>query len=174
MLEYIPDIDFSKFEIGHAQEWLKTVENKRKIFISNNFALSGQSINFSFDNVILNLSSRFPETLFITTNGIPKTPRENIVNINNVIGFDVHNLNECAYISTKCDALIGRGSGPATFSINKDNIIRNKKMFIYFTKHPSHGDMGIPELIGNYGGFFWSSDFSEQGAENFIIDHIII
>jgi hypothetical protein len=43
-------------------------------------------------------------------------------------------LNEISYLSTKCNVIIGRASGPFTFAINRQNIEDPNKILLSFSK----------------------------------------
>lgn len=126
---FYPDIDFSKYEINNVSNWLNTCNNCKKVLICNGLSLSGQSTNFNMDNIIYNLCNTYHGILFITTN--PTTiKRENLFYSKDLIKANGNDLNENAYLSTKCDIIIGRLSGAHTFSYNKENMFLNNKIFI--------------------------------------------
>jgi hypothetical protein len=52
-------------------------------------------------------------------------------------------LNEISYLSTFCNMIIGRGSGPQTFSITKRNLNDPDKIFVFLTKE----DFGVAEKV---------------------------
>src|ERR1700677_2769215 len=63
---FFPTIDYSKFEIGIASEWLKNNPG-RKILVENGLAHSDQAHNFPMTPVIVRLAQKYPEITFILT-----------------------------------------------------------------------------------------------------------
>lgn len=121
---YIPSIDFSKYQIPQL---LETSQYEKRIFISNCEAISGQSPQIYWDELIFDLTIKFPNYLFFITN--PSfVKRNNCIHINKILNEQLdNNLCENAYISTICDVIIGNNSGPHTFSFIKENILGDKK-----------------------------------------------
>ena len=167
LLNYIPDIGFRAFEINKAKAFLEK-DKRKKVFICNCQTLSGQSENFDFTPIIKKLAKNNKDILFIITNG--RIDRfENIVHVNDIVGKQ-KNLNECAFVSTYCDIVVGRGSGPFTFAINKTNILKRSNKFIYFTHKSVWADMNIPNLLSapEKGRFTWSPDYSARNIYRLI------
>jgi hypothetical protein len=59
--------------------------------------------------------------------------KDNIKYTKDIINIRDNDLNEISYISTFCDIIIGRGSGPYCFSTIKSNLLNKNKIFIGFT-----------------------------------------
>jgi hypothetical protein len=57
------------------------------------------------------------------------------------------NLNELSFLSTKCDIVVGRGSGPYIFFQTKDNLFNRHKSIISFTDNKNTGNC---VLLENY------------------------
>ncbi len=124
---YIPSIDFSKFKIGFVDDFMSK-NKQRKIYISNGGVASGQSINFDMDPIILQLSSAFPNYLFIISNKSALPVKDNIIYSENIIqNNSTADLCENAYISTFCDIIIGRCSGTFSFALIKDNLVSDTR-----------------------------------------------
>lgn len=131
LIYYLPDIDYDKFAIGSIDKF----KFDKKVLICNNRVISGQSDGFNMDNLIKLLARKNKSTLFVVTNSDVVYNYKKI-KMNNVIYFDdilpkENNLNEIAYLSTTCNAIIGKNSGPHTFCFNKTNLLR-KTNFISF------------------------------------------
>lgn len=98
-----------------------------KILICNNNAISGQANNINLDTMIEFISEMFPHITFYVTNKFT-TNKKNIV-----FTYDITNtspdLIEISYISTKCNIIIGRSSGPYSFSLLYENIMDKNKTF---------------------------------------------
>jgi len=136
---YIPSIDFKYFNTSLIDLNLKDFNYDKYVYISNGDTVSNQSDNEELSSYIINLSNRYKNYLFITSNEFENNSG-NIIPSKLLIGSDGFNdLNENAYITTKCDIIIGRDSGPFTFSIIKDNILTDKKQtFIMITSHKNY------------------------------------
>lgn len=127
---YIPSIDYTKYNTGKIDEFFSESQYKKYIYVSNGEIESFQSDPTSLDDPIQLLSKIHKNCLFILSNdSIIKG--ENIIQSKDIIGSDGKgDLNENSYLTTKCDIIIGRESGPYFFSYVKENIITDKKQFI--------------------------------------------
>jgi hypothetical protein len=132
---YIPEIDFKKYNIYNVDIFLSNNKNMN-ILISNGNVESGQAINFDFTQVIKKLANEYKNINFILTN------KCNIVLDNVFFTDDIMNkrpdLNEISYLSTFCDIIVGRSSGPYTFTHIKENLFNKKKKYIDFGNYESH------------------------------------
>lgn len=132
---FFPIIDYSKYEIAKATLWLENHKEK-KIFVANCQAMSGQADNFNMTEVILKLAEKHSDKYFILSNreGNPRLP-DNVCYSENIIqkksGSD---LNENSFISSHCDMIIGRSSGPSTFAITQETLFKKPTIIIYFSK----------------------------------------
>jgi len=129
---YIPKIDYSVFELSQIDDYFNNHKFDKYIYVSNGRTLSGQSDNMNMDNFIKTLSDKYKNCLFILTDHNSKyIENDNIILSQSIIGsngFD--DLIENSYLSTKCDVIIGRNSGPSTFSIVVENVLSDKKQDI--------------------------------------------
>jgi len=118
---YVPFIDYKKFNIKKIDEYVEVDKNK-KILFANGPCLSGQCrYHGDLQPVIETLASKYPEITFIVTTPLD-TCLENIRSTKDIIQVDGCDLNEIGYLSTFCDIIVGRNSGPFCFSTNKDNV----------------------------------------------------
>jgi len=119
--EIYPKINFENLNLPKIKEG-------KKILICNGLAKSGQSNNMDFSDMINKLSNYYPNVLFYVTDKFSTT------NSNIIFTSEITNLSpdllEIAYISTKCDVIIGRASGPYSFSMIRENILNETKIFI--------------------------------------------
>jgi hypothetical protein len=162
---YIPSIDYTKFNLKSFNE--DKLKNKKNVLFCNNFVNSRQSENFSFSEIINNLGEKFKDINFIITNyesGI--IIKENVFYTTDIItGFNNFDLNEISYLSTKCDVIIGRSSGPYSFSIVKENILNSKKKFVCFTNV-----INDAWFLGDIVDLTWSNNYSHSSMINLIIN----
>lgn len=135
---YIPKIDFSAYDLVGVNEFLVSRRNRRKVLISNGNVQSNQADNFSFASAIKLLCDHYPDIDFIVTTPIgveflTDFPPRNLFNSGEIIKVPGFDLNEIAYLSLFTDTIIGRSSGPHTFSQHIDNWNDPKKVNLSFT-----------------------------------------
>lgn len=118
---YVPTIDYSKFNVSIIDDYIKEVTGK-KVLLSNGPCLSGQCKYHEDMQPIVNyLANKYPEITFIVTKPVD-SPFENVISTEEIIKIDDCDLNEIGYLSTFCDIIVGRNSGPFCFATNKDNV----------------------------------------------------
>ena len=135
---YYPKIDYTQFKIQGIDEYF-SCQNRKHILICNNHVNSGQA-HGSMTPLILHLSKKFPDYVFILSNRLTDESDidlENVVYASSIINdasvsFD---MNEISYIAKNCDVIIGRSSGPYSFSITEDTV--KSKVFICFCNDPN-------------------------------------
>ena len=136
-----PEIDYTKVQTKNIDSFVSTNTN-RLVLLCNCDALSGQSDNFSLNPVIEKMALRYTDTTFLVTNNTSfssLSSLKNIVFTSSIIGHVPDcDLNENAYLSNFCDAIIGRYSGAYTFSINRTNYQRKVKMLALCNKYQNH------------------------------------
>jgi hypothetical protein len=116
-----PTVDFKNFTVPN------TTKNF-KILICNSESLSEQSNNVNLDHMIDVLSDLYPEITFYVTKKTEIT-KQNIIYTSDITNI-TPDLLEISYISTKCEIIVGRGSGPYSFSILLENIKDDRKTFV--------------------------------------------
>lgn len=134
-IDYFPTIDFTKYRIESINDFIKSVENRKKILITNGLCNSGQCKDYEdIKPTVVKLIETFKDILFIVTSNM-NYKADNLVYTDDItaprLGCD---LNEIGYISTFCDIIIGRNSGPYCFATNKQNILNSNKTFFAFGK----------------------------------------
>jgi hypothetical protein len=131
---YIPDIAYEKFYIKNIEEFF-CVHAELSVLISNNPTMSGQAPAVEFDSIVSILANEFPLVCFIMTNpGTVKLEKTNVFYCSDIVNSPVktNDLNEISYISTHCKVIVGRSSGPYSFSITKKNV--QEKRFVCISK----------------------------------------
>lgn len=130
---FLPTIDFTKCYTENVDKFFESI-NKPCVLISNGNTLSGQSHNFDFNPLVIQLVSAFPEYIFLLTNKMgEEIKNENVFYTQDIIKSSENDLNENAYISTKCSLVIGRDSGAYTFSYIKENFLDDNKTFLSYS-----------------------------------------
>ena len=101
------------------------------MIVANGDSLSYQSGNFDFNYVIDKLADDFPHIDFLLTDNSKRVEKENVLYTSDVINCEGGDLNEISYLSTFCDTIIGKASGPYTFTIVKKNLNDIGKTYIF-------------------------------------------
>lgn len=149
---YIPRTDYSFYNVKNVDEYLSK-SNKKRILICNGKAMSGQSFDYDMSDYINTLAPKFEDIDFIctkkfSTNALNVLFTDDIIQdkeefFNGVMPYWVDtkicDLNEISYLSTKCDAIIGKNSGPSTFCSTFDNLNDPTKLLVSFNKTPKEG-----------------------------------
>lgn len=123
--EYIPSIDYSTCDLS-----LVNIRQNQNILVCNGPVYSSQANNFNMDPMILRLAEKHKSCDFYSTQKI-QTSLPNVFDVNEIIGVhNKSNLNEISYLSTKCNIIIGRASGPYCFASVKENLYDADKSII--------------------------------------------
>jgi hypothetical protein len=164
---FLPKIYFENLK-NYSSINKKMIELKNSfeklILISNGDVESGQAYNFNFEPVIDKLSNMFDNYLFFTTQKI-NLNRNNIINTLEITK-NLPDLLDIGFLSTFCDTIIGRASGPYCFSQNESNLLDEKKTFICFSYNYDEG-----KYYGNMKSkFVWSDTKDTNEVINTIIN----
>jgi len=169
--DMLPYVDFEKLNNTNKIKLLiqeLTKKYKKLILISNGNVESCQSINFDFTPIISHLSSNNPDVLFILTE------KNNIIKDNVIFTCDITNVKpdllEISFISTFCDLIVGRSSGPYTYSLNKENLLNENKTFISFNHNEIESSLFNKEFVKCK--FIWSNNYGEESIKNIITENI--
>jgi hypothetical protein len=123
---YVPSINFKKYNISNIEKYFKNIKAPHVLFC-NNVTLSGQVINFDMDTILISLADFYPDITFVVTNKLKLICKKNVIYAEDIIDQEEeNNLCEISYIATFCDSIIGRSSGPYSFSITKNTIFSKK------------------------------------------------
>lgn len=130
---YYPQIDYKYYQIDNANNFLKNYINNFKVLICNNKTLSGQSENSDLNDIVSNLSDDFQNVIFILTDDSNRLEKKNVFYTSD-INKNPNDINEISYISTFCDVIIGRSSGPYVYTLVKENLMNPFKSFIFICR----------------------------------------
>lgn len=146
--KYLPTVDYTFFNLDSIDAYLKQRTSQKKVLICNGIPMSNQSFQSSMESEIREFALKYKDIDFICTKkfncSIPnvcftddiiadkeeyayKTPW-NDRSLNNC------DLNEISYLSTKCDMIIGKNSGPFVFCETYDNLMDSAKKIISFSR----------------------------------------
>jgi hypothetical protein len=143
---YLPSIDYSRFGIANIDAYLAKNTDKTKIILCNGPTKSGQSFNPNMKEQLEIVAPQFKNTHFICTDKF-ETDVENILFTDDIIAdtevsehpapWEDRAINTCdmpeiGYLSTKCEAIVGKNSGPFVFCETKDNYMNPSKKFLSF------------------------------------------
>lgn len=166
--ECLPKINFHN--LTHYQEikdGFTELENYEKvILICNNNVMSSQSTNFSFDPVIYFLSENYLNYLFIITNDTDVV-RDNVMTITKFTKSKC-DLLEIGFVSTKCDVIVGRASGPFCFTHINENLLDENKTYISFTDKKSEGVW----YNNSKAKQVWSNNYDINHIKNLVSENI--
>jgi len=132
---YIPEINYSIFDIQNVNKYVEN-NNKFKVLICNGTVLSSQSDDINFLSLIEKLSTDYNDIDFILTEKI-NLIKDNVLFTDDIINCNFPDLNEISYLSTFCNIIIGRASGPFCFTLTKNNFNDKNKTFIAITSYYS-------------------------------------
>ena len=134
IVDMLPEIDYGYFEKSNIDDVLLS-DKRKKVMICNCRPLSGQCHGFAFEGIVEKLADSYPDVLFLLTNVLShKICRENVMYTPEIINSSVNDLNENSYISTFCDIIVGKSSGPYTFAMTRQNMLSDKT-YICFTHY---------------------------------------
>jgi len=165
---YLPSIIYDNIDKINIDNFFQNNIFEKYILICDNPVQSGQSLNFNFKPIVEELSLLYKDIAFITTSyNIIK--RENLFSTNDIIQLKF-DLNEISYLSNRCDVIIGRGSGPYTFCLTKENLMNNSKKFVAFTNNKIVA-LGLKDNDHKC-KLNWSNDYNHNSILNKIIEFI--
>lgn len=117
---YIPTVDYNKFKIENIDNFFNDRKYKKYVYMANGPIRSFQSMEENMDRVIGEISKNKDNLIIIANDSNFKDT--NVIESKDIIGSKgIDDLNENSYLTTKCDVIIGRESGPYFFSYVKEN-----------------------------------------------------
>jgi len=167
---YLPQINFDRIEkTKEIDIFFQNNTFEKYVLICDNPVQSGQSSNFDFKPILKELSDTYKDVAFISTSPNNFNHSPNLFSTNEIINLDF-DLNEISYLSTKCDTIVGRGSGPYTFSLISENLLNESKKFVAFTNTEIVG-LGLRQ--NDYKcQLNWSNDYSQDNIIKKIIEFL--
>jgi hypothetical protein len=143
---YLPNIDFSKFNISSIDDYLQKNVDAKKILICNGPPMSGQSFLYNMESFINDVAQKNKDVHFICTTKFA-TNEDNVLFTDDIILDSeiehkrapwedrVNNncdLQEISYLSENCNAIVGKNSGPFVFCETKNNFMDSNKKFLSY------------------------------------------
>lgn len=132
-IDYFPTIDFTKYRTESIDDFLSKIPDKKKILITNGLCNSNQCDYYvDMTPTTIKLIETYKDIIFFVSTKI-NHQANNLYFTDDItaprLGCD---LNEIGYLSTFCDMIIGRNSGPYCFATTKQNILNPNKTFFSF------------------------------------------
>lgn len=165
---YIPTIDYNNVDKTNIDLFIDKYKSNKKVLISNGDVLSGQALNFDFNNIISILADAYPDICFIFTDTKNRINKSNIFYTSDIININTCDLNEISYLSTFCNIIVGRASGAFCFAHVKENLLDNTKSFISFSNNENEShwfNSGICRQL-------WTNNYNENVMLNMINNEI--
>jgi hypothetical protein len=134
-LNYVASSDWSKFDITGADAFVAKHAGQRLHLICNGLVRSTQSNLGTMDTTIETLAQRYPRDVFVCTAKFD-TVLDNIAFTDDIFGLG-NDINEIAYLSTRCATIVGKNSGPYMFAHVRDNIFDENKAFVSLSHRAS-------------------------------------
>lgn len=132
--EYLPTIDYNFCKKDSVDNFLNQTKYQFKVLVCNNIPLSNQSFQYNLSDFIEKYARSYPDICFILTTKT-NINLDNIVYTDNITGVsDGCDLFEISYLSTFCDVIIGKNSGPYVFCETYNNMMDETKTFFSFNK----------------------------------------
>lgn len=158
---YIPSTNWAAYNIGPAMDFLS--QHNRVALICNGLVRSTQSNLGLMEDVLEQLCHDFPDISFVCTSRCNNN--KNAPNLfftddifANVVDGDI---NEIAYLSTRCELIVGKNSGPFMFTHLQENVFDPNKTFFSLSHRPSdsyvHKVEGLPCRYYHYSGEYTGS-----------------
>jgi hypothetical protein len=166
---YVPDVNWSVYDIHYVDDFIKNNTFDKYVLISNGPVLSGQSPNINLDDVIILLASSNKNVAFVLTDNRTRIQLPNVFYTSDFIKTEGGDLNEIGYLGTKCNLIIGRGSGPFCFCHNKTCLFDDKITFLALTNYKTDGLWALPEqLPRKQAKQLWSNIFDNNSIYDII------
>ena len=165
---YHPETNFEFYDLTEANNYLNKIQNKPMVLICNGQQQSNQSAMGPMANTLNFLAQSFPDHEFLVTAKVGVT-NHNITYTDDLFLGPVGNLQQIAYLSKRAKVIVGKNSGPFSFSHIKENMNDWTKTFICFGYQSKHCLMGAGKYLCNS---IFSSTVDEHIAGLLIKEYI--
>ena len=129
--DYVPDYDLNKIDTVHIEQFI--IDKKRTHLFCNGQVQSTQSSMGNMATIINTLAEKYPDNTFIVTESFPSSA-SNIYFTNDIFQKDC-DICDIGMLSHRCDTIVGKNSGPFTYSSTNKNLNSDKK-FVCFSHKP--------------------------------------
>jgi hypothetical protein len=129
---YIPEIDYTPYNTKAADDFLTATG--RCHLICNGAVQSTQSSMGNMQVIIETLATKYPADTFVATEMF-ETTTQNIYFTDAIFKKDC-DMCEISYLGSKVNVIVGKNSGPFTYSNTRQNLQDPKKKLICFSHKP--------------------------------------
>ena len=129
-LDYVPEINWNYYQIDLADKFVEKVKTPINLFCNGNVK-SRQSGLDNMRTIVEYLCKKFPDETFVCTQKFDSAVK-NLYFTDDIFPYE-NDINEIAYLSTKCKMIVGKNSGPFMFTHVKENINNPNKAFVAFS-----------------------------------------
>jgi hypothetical protein len=136
LVEYFPSVDESKFDSSKVYNFVSSNQYKqfeKHVLMANGNSLSGQSKLPSMNHALVMLAKQNPDVAFIATSKFDRT-MNNIFFTDDIFQTDF-DLPLISILSSYCNVIVGKNSGPYTYANTKKNVSDPTKTFVSFSNH---------------------------------------
>jgi hypothetical protein len=162
---YLPSVDYNFVDKTNVDLFFSNI-NTKCVFISNGDVWSGQSENFNFNEII----NCLPENVVYILSHDMGLRKPNVFYTSDIIKIKGSDLLEISYLSTKCNVIVGRASGPVCFAHVKDNYKDKNKVLIAISNTEYEGNWH--HLVKDGAKQVWTNNYNSQNIVNIIKQHI--
>ena len=147
LITYMPETNWSVYNIEPALQFLG--QHNRVALFCNGLVRSTQSHIGLMDGVLEQLCHDFPDVSFVCTSRFDSKSQKNLYFTDDIFaGVENGDITEIAFLSTRCEIIVGKNSGPFMFTHVKENILDPNKAFFSLSHRPSdsyaHACNGLP------------------------------
>jgi hypothetical protein len=169
-IDYLPYVNYNNLQnIQSLKSKIELIKLKydKIILVCDGDVRSGQSENFNFSDILLELSTKYKNYFFLSTNNNFDLP--NLISTHPNLTSGLPDLLEISYISKFCDVIVGRSSGPFCYTHTLENFYNKEKTFISFTHNKYEGVFFNESTCKN----IWSNNFNLNSIYETIDSNII-
>jgi hypothetical protein len=132
--DYVPQVDYSRYNTHLADNFFNSLDSENAYLFCNGQVASKQSNMDNMQKIIVYLAKKYKNDTFIATEKF-ETDCKNIKFTDDIFNLSC-DLCEISYLSTKVNLIVGKDSGPFSYSSTKENFLDKNKIFITFNTHP--------------------------------------
>lgn len=126
--EVIPVTDWSRYNIAPIDQFCVEHQGQNLHLFCNGFVRAEQCHLGSMKNIIETLVELLPNDVFICTERFHTTAAR--IYFTDDITKTSADVNEIAYLSTRCQTIVGKNSGPYMYCHVRDNFFNDNRVFV--------------------------------------------
>jgi hypothetical protein len=166
---YLPETDYSKFDLDSCHKYLKEKSQKPIVLFCNGIQQSGQSAMGIMENTIKDMADKFKDHEFLVAHKL-NINRPNITYTDDLFSANEGNLNQISFLSKHAKLIVGKNSGPFSFCHTKENLLDSSKTFLSFNFRATDCLTGKGEYNANT---YFSNTVNENIASE-IVEHLLV